>query len=186
MIIELKDYGKLQLEDYVACVVASEIGNAPLEACKAQAVAARTNAVVYALKEKPVPMMVQAFFEKRLGCANYPVAKQGTYETAGQILCYGGQPCSPCSFSYSNGGIIVSSQERWGSARAWLVSKTDPWNGEAKNGHGVGMSQLGAINMAKSGFLYNDILEWYYPNADLSLMLELPTHVLNKLAITVR
>ena len=30
------------LETYVAAVVASEIGNAPLEACKAQAVASRT------------------------------------------------------------------------------------------------------------------------------------------------
>ena len=33
------------LETYVAAVVASEIGNAPLEACKAQAVAARTFAL---------------------------------------------------------------------------------------------------------------------------------------------
>ena len=30
---------EIELEDYVKCVVASEIGNASLEACKAQAVA---------------------------------------------------------------------------------------------------------------------------------------------------
>ena len=36
---------EVDLEDYVTCVVASEIGNAKLEACKAQAVAARTFAV---------------------------------------------------------------------------------------------------------------------------------------------
>jgi peptidoglycan hydrolase-like amidase len=33
---------EVELEDYVRCVVASEIGKAPLEACKAQAIACRT------------------------------------------------------------------------------------------------------------------------------------------------
>jgi SpoIID/LytB domain protein len=33
---------EVELEDYVRCVVASEIGKAGLEACKAQAVASRT------------------------------------------------------------------------------------------------------------------------------------------------
>ena len=33
---------EVELEDYVRCVVASEIGKASLEACKAQAVACRT------------------------------------------------------------------------------------------------------------------------------------------------
>ena len=37
---------EIELEDYVACVVASEIGNASLEACKAQAIASRTFAVM--------------------------------------------------------------------------------------------------------------------------------------------
>lgn len=36
---------EIELEDYVACVVASEIGNAPLEACKAQAIVSRSYAV---------------------------------------------------------------------------------------------------------------------------------------------
>ena len=35
----------VDLEDYVTCVVASEVGDAPLEACKAQAVAARSFAI---------------------------------------------------------------------------------------------------------------------------------------------
>lgn len=42
------EYGTIidvEIEEYVAAVVASEIGNAPLEACKAQAVAARTFAL---------------------------------------------------------------------------------------------------------------------------------------------
>lgn len=34
-------------------------------------------------------------------------------------------------------------------------------------GHGVGMSQYGAQNMAKQGANYKQILQWYYPNTDL-------------------
>jgi stage II sporulation protein D len=34
-------------------------------------------------------------------------------------------------------------------------------------GHGVGMSQYGALGMAKQGFNYRDILLYYYPGVDL-------------------
>lgn len=34
---------ELDLEDYISGCVAQEIGGAPIEACKAQAIAARTN-----------------------------------------------------------------------------------------------------------------------------------------------
>lgn len=36
---------EVDFEEYVATVVASEVGNAPIEACKAMAIAARTFAV---------------------------------------------------------------------------------------------------------------------------------------------
>lgn len=35
-------------------------------------------------------------------------------------------------------------------------------------GHGVGMSQNGAIGMAKAGFDYDEILEWYYTGAEVT------------------
>lgn len=44
---EIGDVVTVPLEEYVAAVVASEIGNAHVEACKAQAVAARTFAYPY-------------------------------------------------------------------------------------------------------------------------------------------
>ena len=31
-------------------------------------------------------------------------------------------------------------------------------------GHGVGLSQVGAVEMAKSGFNYKEILNFYFPN----------------------
>ena len=40
----------IELEDYVFCVVAAEIGNAPYEACCAQAIASRTLAYSHYLR----------------------------------------------------------------------------------------------------------------------------------------
>ncbi len=37
-------------------------------------------------------------------------------------------------------------------------------------GHGVGMSQYGANEMAKEGFSYQEILQKYYPNTELTLI----------------
>ena len=34
-------------------------------------------------------------------------------------------------------------------------------------GHGVGMSQYGALGMANSGYTYQDILTYYYPNTEI-------------------
>lgn len=50
-----RENGQIQeyeFEDYIFGVVSSEIGNAPLEACKAQAVAARTTALPYLSYDK--------------------------------------------------------------------------------------------------------------------------------------
>ena len=63
-------------ETYVAAVVASEIGNAPLEACKAQAVASRSFVYRYMLKDKAIPdgSSAQVFRIKR-----YPTAIKSAF-----------------------------------------------------------------------------------------------------------
>jgi len=46
---------EVEFEDYIRCVVASEIGKASLEACKAQAVACRTFAAARGVLDgKPI------------------------------------------------------------------------------------------------------------------------------------
>ena len=45
---------EIELEDYVKCVVASEMGNAPLEALKAQAIASRSYACAYGVLDGKV------------------------------------------------------------------------------------------------------------------------------------
>ena len=157
---------EIELEDYVRCVVASEMGNAPLEACKAQAIASRTFAVSRGVLEGKVisdaAAKAQAFIASR---TNYENCNKAAEETAGQILTYGGKTATTY-FSHSNGGRTYSCEEVWGQKRPYLIARKDDWTkaaGSKKNGHGIGMSQEGAKYAGSHGIGYRDILSFYYP-----------------------
>lgn len=163
------------LEIYVAAVVASEIGNAPLEACKAQAVVSRTFVYRYVLKDKAIPdnSSAQAFRIVRYS-DSYKICKQATEATKGLILFYKNTPADTY-FCHANGGMILSSQEKWGGARDYLVSKPDPWDSAThtnRSGHGVGMSQIGAKYAANQGVSYKEILDFYYSGTVLTNIAE--------------
>lgn len=87
--------------------------------------------------------------------------------TCGQILIYGREVLDTCAFSASNGGRTTSSEERWGGARPYLIAQDDPWDFAVtkgkKTGHGVGLSQKGAMHAAASGQGHIEILSFYYP-----------------------
>ena len=168
----LNDTVSVDLEEYVAAVVASEIGNSALSACKAQAVAARTFAANKgALDGKTITdssSTDQAYRAGRCDSGLYPHAVQAARETAGEILVYNERPISAV-YSACNGGRTVSSQERWGSVRPYLIAQDDPWdNSTTRTGHGVGMSQRGAKAMAAAGKSYREILAFYYPGTEVS------------------
>lgn len=159
---------EIELEDYITCVVASEMGNAPDEALKAQAIASRSYACAQGVLEGKVisdsASKAQAFRAPRIVYKNCEAAAKAT---AGQVLMYGGKYASTY-FCHSNGGRTYSSEEVWGGVRNYLVSRKDPWTTEKKNGHGVGMSQVGAIAAAKQGVGFREILSFYYPKTTLS------------------
>lgn len=158
---------EIELEDYVAIVVASEMGNAPAEALKAQAIASRSYACAQGVLDGKVisdsANKAQAFRAPRY---TYKNAQAATKATAGQVLKYGGRYASTY-FCHSNGGRTYSSEEVWGGKRNYLISRKDIWTLEPKNGHGVGMSQVGAILAAKLGIGFRDILSFYYPKTTL-------------------
>lgn len=165
---------ELELDEYLRGVVAAEIGNASLEACKAQAVASRTTAYPYYSAGKVISdssRSAQCFNAERAHSSKYPNAFQAVSETTDEVLKYDGKVIVPCSFSSSNGGRTTSSQERWGGARAWLIAQKDEWDDAVthgrKTGHGVGMSQAGAKHAAAIGKSYTEILSFYYPNTTL-------------------
>lgn len=154
---------ELDIEEYLKGVVPSEIGNAPVEACAAQAVCARTYTVTkinskgYITDESAKD---QAFRASRL--TGYPNTYEGVKKTAGEILYYNNK-IARCYYSSSNGGRTTSSKERWGGDYPYLISQDDPYDNGSGNGHGVGMSQLGAKNRAAAGHTYKEILNFYFP-----------------------
>ena len=158
---------EVEFEAYVGTVVASEMGNAPTEALKAQAIASRTYACAQGVLDGKVisdnASKAQAFRAPR--CI-YKNAQNAAEATEGKVLMYGGKYASTY-FCASNGGRTYSSEEVWGGKRNYLVARKDPWTTTAKNGHGVGMSQVGAIAAAKQGIGFRDILSFYYPYTTL-------------------
>ena len=169
----IDDIVDVDFETYVAAVTASELASGNLEACKAQAVAARSFAMSRGVLDgTPISdssATAQACRMPRANEKKYPNPWKGAMETKGQVLWYGCHAASTV-FSASNGGRTVSSKERWGGARAYLPAQDDPWDaaaGSGKTGHGVGMSQRGCKYAAAQGVPYTIILEFYYPNTTL-------------------
>lgn len=161
---------EVELEDYVRCVVASEIGKASLEACKAQAVACRTFAISRGVLEGKVISdeagKAQAYIAAR---DYYDICNKATDETAGEVLMYGGKYCTTY-YSHSNGGRTYSCEEVWGTKRNYLIARKDEWtvaSGAKKNGHGIGLSQVGAKYAGEHGVGYREILSFYYPYTTL-------------------
>ena len=167
--VPLNSIVSVPFEEYVATVVSCEIGNAPKEACKAQAIAARTYAMKWTANNKPISDLSTKAQAYRASCLKYQNAIDAATETAGTIITYNDKPINAV-YSSSNGGQTVSCEERWGNYLPYLISQKDPWNkaeGSPRNGHGVGMSQKGAIYAAKLGIPYEKILAFYYPNTVL-------------------
>ena len=157
-------------------MTASEIGNSSIEACKAQAVAARTFALRRVRNRGYVydTTIDQAFIASRNDIARYPNAVKAAEQTAGQILTYRGTILLDCPYGAGNGGKTKAYKNY-----PYLIERQDPYDtaerqemqsrGErTRMGNGYGMSQYGARNMAKNGMSYKDILSFYYPNTDIS------------------
>ena len=159
---------ELPIEEYLCGVVPAEVyESSAMDALKAQAVAART----FALKRALVGTVMddttsfQAYRYSLL--ASSPRSRQAVEETAGQVLCYGGEVID-CFYSSSNGGQTKRSGDVWSRHYPYYLNKTDDWdiaaNAEKTTNpsHGVGMSQVGAMWAAKNGVPYNEILAFYY------------------------
>ncbi|NJK48969.1 SpoIID/LytB domain-containing protein [Candidatus Gracilibacteria bacterium] len=136
----------VDLEEYLYSVVGSEMHvNESIEALKAQAIAARSYALVHAIRPASewyhlgATQRWQAY--KGIG-TEYSTTHQAVNETAGQILSY-------------KGGIVESLY----AATDEIVSRVH---------RGVGMSQTGAYELASQGYNYQQILNRYYPGVGLA------------------
>lgn len=167
---------EIELEDYIKCVVASEIGNVSIEACKAQAIASRTFiASRGALEGKIITDNSSSAQSFRAERNNYKNCNIATEATKGMVLMYGGK-YAQTYFCRSNGGRTYSCEEVWGSKRNYLIARKDEWttaSGIKKSGHGIGLSQVGAKYAAEHGINYRDIISFYYPKTTLTQLEEM-------------
>ena len=136
----------VNFEQYLYSVVGSEMhANAPTEALKAQAIAARSYALVHMIRP------ANAWYDlgntqrwqvyKGLN-SEYNTGHHAVRSTKGQILSH-------------QGGVVES-----------LYAATDEIVARAHKGRG--MSQTGAYGLARKGFDYQQILDYYYPGVGLA------------------
>ena len=157
----------IPLELYIRGVVPSEMPSGwEHEAHKAQAIAARSYAVAnmgkrakygYDLKDTPED---QAYGG---ASAETTQTNEAVTETEGIVLVCQGK-IVPAYYSASAGGKTNTGSQVWSHDLPFLKSVPSFDDGIRKNGHGVGMSQYGANNLAKRGYNGYQILKYFYAN----------------------
>lgn len=157
----------IPLEDYILGVVPAEMPSKwNQEALKAQAIAARSYAIAnrgkratrgYDLKDTPE--------DQAYGGASAETysTNSAVIETKGIVITYNSKVI-PAYYSASAGGHTKNSGAVWNKDLPFLKSVPSFDEGVKKNGHGLGMSQHGANNMAKQGYNAYQILTYYYNN----------------------
>ena len=154
----------LDLEDYVKGVVPHEMSNSwPIEALKAQAVAARSYALSLGTKHGSGHFDIcdnthcQAYSGLTLAGSNSDAAVD---QTAGQFALYNGKVASTYYYS-SNGGASESVSVVWGSNQAsypYLTGKEDPYEDSINVNNGYTKTVTSDTLVTKlKGLGYNDV-----------------------------
>lgn len=153
------------LEDYIKGVVPSEMPSSwEMEALKAQAIAARSYALANLGKQAKYGYDLKDNTEDQAyngAGAETDRTNKAVDETEGLVLTYDMKIIS-AYYSASAGGM--TNTNAWGAYVPYLHSVYSFDDNVAKNGHGVGMSQHGANNLAKQGYNAYQILQYFYQN----------------------
>ena len=135
----------VMLQEYLYSVVGAEMSASwSLEALKAQAVAARSYAIVHTIRHQrraydlDDTQRYQAY--KGIG-TEASSTHQAVHETSGEFISYGG-------------GVVES-----------LYAANQDIVNDAHSGYG--MSQTGALDLAEQGYQYYEILSAYYPDTSV-------------------
>lgn len=161
----------LPLEEYLLGVVPSEMPSKwNIEAHKAQAIAARSYALAnlnkrnshgYDLKDTPLD---QAYGG---ASSETPQTTRAVLSTRGEVLTYNNK-IIPAYYHASAGGKTNSAGSVWNHDLPYIQSVNSFDWGIRKNGHGVGMSQHGANNLANKGYSARQILNYFYKDINFA------------------
>ena len=158
---------KLPLEEYILGVVPSEMPSKwHFEAHKAQAIAARSYAVAnmgkrlskgYDLKDTPEDQAYGGASSEK------PNTTRAVLETKGIVMTYNNKIIS-AYYHAASGGHTKNSKDVWMKDLPYIHAVDGYDSGIRKMGHGVGMSQYGANNLASKGYSSFQILNYFYKN----------------------
>lgn len=155
------------LENYLQGVVPAEMPSSwEKEALKAQAIAARTYAIAnYGKHAKEGFDLVDTQTDQvYLGVKTETEStNNAVLETAGMIMTYDNKPIS-AMYCSSAGGQTISALQSWGNDIPYLQAVPSYDDNVPKMGHGTGMTQHGARNLAKMGNDAYQILTHFYNN----------------------
>lgn len=161
----------LPLEEYLMGVVPSEMPSKwNFEAHRAQAIAARSYAIANLNKRGSHGYdLKDTTFDQAYGGATSetPQTTRAVLSTRGEVLVYGDK-IIPAYYHASSGGKTISAGKVWSHDLPFIQSVEGFDKGIRKNGHGVGMSQHGANNLANKGFNARQILNYFYKDINFA------------------
>jgi hypothetical protein len=195
---ELVPVVSMDLETAVASVVAAEqVASTPLEALKAQAVAARSYFVAARGRHRGFDFCdtTHCQFLREPPAPADPSARAAE-ETAGLVLAFRGAPiaalysasCGGRTRSLADAGLSSTGGYPYFSVEcSYCIRHATEWDSrlqvdaetqrleadrseDARKGHGIGLCQAGAAALARDGTPFADILAHYYPGTTLAML----------------
>ena len=158
---------EMDLEEYVRGVLSAAMpADTPLAALQAQAVAARTfSAITQRHTERKADVCTVRHCQVWVESVSAAVTRAAN-ETRGQVLTYEDKLIHAFYFEHCDGhtrearGILIE-------PALYCKSVSCPCGFATLRGHGIGMCQRGASQMARNGDTYEKILKHYYTDVAL-------------------
>jgi peptidoglycan hydrolase-like amidase len=171
--VELLAIVEMDLETAVAAIVEAEgAAGLPYEARKAQAVVTRSYLAGAHNRHQGFDFCDSEHCQLLKGLSHpTSAASRATLATRGQVLVYKGDVV-PAMYSANCGGHTKTlAQTKWSTAQPGypFFSVVCPRRGKA-SGHGVGMCQMGAIDIAHHGYNARIILGHYFPDTTIEAL----------------
>ena len=161
----------IELEKYLLGVVPSEMPSSwELDAQKAQAIAARSYAVANLGKRARYGYDLNDTEQDQVynGASAETAQTNSAVEATKGIVLVCNNKVIPAYYSASAGGRTLTAKEVWNMDVNFTRSVPSYDENVKKKGHGVGMSQHGANNLAKIGYNSYQILKYFYANTQFA------------------
>ena len=157
----------MDMEDYLKGVVPVEMGRSrPLEALKAQAVAARSYAATSRAHTDKGADICTTQHCQVWRSHHYPKTDLAVDETRGQVAVYDGEIARAYYFAHCD-GRTRNIEDVWHRDFPYCRGVSCICGFTSMYGHGVGMCQEGASAMAERGAAYDQIIKHYYTGVEV-------------------